>query len=309
LRSARALACLAMLLLAARCSDRQDAIAADVPKLEIRGSVGEAQTATAVASIDGRIAAINVQEGAVVQPGTVIATLRNATVERDLAYAKAQTAVAEERLRAARRGIVRTVVSGEAKAREEAAAEILENREAKRNRYRELFKTRDVSKEELENAENEYAAALRDLLAERDRAQVELPRTDTGLLQLELEKARTELALIDDRRSMLNVTAPIGGTVTRVHARAGDNVFVRDPIVEIANNATAVVRGQIAPELMPHVRPGMLMEVKVFTVPPRRFTAPVRAVVPGTGGAVIAFELPNPDGVLQAGQQALITVK
>jgi membrane fusion protein (multidrug efflux system) len=244
-----------------------------------------------------------------VQPGAIIATLRNATVERDLAYARAQTAVAEERLRVARRGVVQTIVRGEAKAREEAAAEIFRNREAKRNRYRQLYQTRDVSKEELENAENEYAAALRDLLAERDRAQVELPRTDTGLLQLELEKARTELALIDDRRSMLNIAAPIGGVVTRVHARAGDNVYVRDPIVEIANNTTAIVRGQIAPELMRHVRPGMPMEVKVFTVPPRRFTVPVRAVIPGSGGAVIAFELPNPDGVLQAGQQALITVK
>lgn len=309
MRTVCALACVAVLLTTVRCTDRDDAIAADAPKLEIRAAVAEAQTAIAFASIDGRVAQMNVHEGSVIEAGAVIATLRNSSLDRDLAYARAQAALAEERLRLARHGAPAKSISGDARARQQATADVLKNREAKRNRYRELFKTRDVSKEELENAENEHALALREWLAERERAQAELPRTDTALLQLEVEKAKAELALIDDRKSMLTIVAPIGGTVTRVHARAGDHLFLRDPLVEISNNTTAIVRGQIAPELMRHVRPGMPLEVKVFTVPPRRFTVPVRAVVPGSGGATIALELPNPDGVLQAGQQALITVK
>ena len=303
------LAPFAVLFLTASCNDQDDAIAAGTPQLELRAAIASAQTANAVAAVDGRIASITVREGSLVKPGTVVATLVNLTMERDLAFARAQVAIAEQRLRNASRPAVRSMSAGDNAARERAAAQILKNRESKRNRYRQLYETRDVSKQELEDAENEYAAALRDWLAERERATVTIAQTDTGLLKLELERARSDEAFAADRKSMLTIVAPIGGIVTRVNARVGDSVFPRDPIVEIANNATAEVRAPIAPELLRYVRTGKPLEVKVFTVPPRRFSAPVRAIVPGANGATLVVELPNPDGVLQAGQQAVITVK
>lgn len=308
MRAPTAFLCVAVLLLA-RCGDDREAVAAGVPNVEIRAQVAAAQTATAVATVDGRVATIEVSEGAVVQPGQLIATLANASVERDLAHARAQVALAEQRLREARKPIAQRLVLGDAGARERAAKQILENRQTKRDRYRELFKTRDVSRQELEDAENEYAAALRDYLNERERASVKVIETDTSLLQLELEKAKAEEAFVNERKSLLRVVAPIEGVVTRVHARLGESIFTRDPVAEITNNKTVDVRGAIAPELMRYVRPGMPVEVKVFTVPPRKFTVPVKAVVPGGGGATLVVDLPNPDAVLQAGQQALITVK
>ena len=310
MRATGAWVCVAAALLLAACGDERDeAVAADVPKVEIRAQVASAQTATAIATVDGKVAGITVTEGTVVQPGQLLATLTNASVDRDLAHTRAQVAVAEQRLRDARRPIATSLILGDAGARERASAEILKNRETKRERYRELYKTRDVSKEELENAENEYAAALRDYLAERERASIKVVQTDTSLLQLELEKARAEEAYVNERKSLLRVVAPMGGVVTRVHARAGDSVFLRDPTAEISNNAVVDVRGAIAPELVRYVRAGMPVEVKVFTVPPRKFTVPVKAVVPAPSGATIVVDLPNPDAVLQAGQQAMITVK
>jgi multidrug resistance efflux pump len=306
--NARLALAIAALFLCTRCDNQQDAIAAGAPQLELRGEIASPQSAPAIAPVDGRVARISVREGSVVQAGTVVAALVNPTVERDVAFSRAQVAVAEQRLRAATRGNPRPA-SADNGARERAAATILANRESKRNRYRELFKTHDVTKEELENAENEYAAALRDWLAERERATATVAQTDTGLLQLELEKARSEEALAADRRNLLTIAAPIAGTVTRVNTRIGESVFPRDTIVEITDTTIAQVRAAIAPELMRYVRPGMPLQVKVFTVPPRRFTAPVRAIVPAAGGATVILDLPNPDGVLQAGQQAVITVK
>lgn len=310
MRAVTAFLCVAASLLFARCGEDREAVAADVPKVEIRAQVAAAQTATAVATVDGRIATLDVTEGAAVQPGQLLATLTNASIDRDLAHARAQVAVAEQRLRDARRPLAQTLVLGDAGARERAAKQILENRQTKRDRYRELFKTRDISKQELEDAENEYAAALRDYLGEKERAEVKVaPPADTSLLQLELEKAKAEEAFVSERKTLLRVLAPIGGVVTRVHARAGDSIFTRDPVVEITNNRTVDVRGAIAPELMRYLRPGMPVEVKVFTVPPRKFTVPVKAIVPAASGATLVVDLPNPDAVLQAGQQALITVK
>lgn len=298
----------AALLLAAGCNEQQDAVAAGVPELELRGEVGNADTAAAITSIDGRVASIAVKEGSLVEAGAVIATLSNATIDRDVAFARAQVAVAEQRLRDASHP-QRSSVKIDPQ-RERAAKAILANREAKRDRYRELYKTHDVAKQELEDAENEYSAALRDWLAERERATPPpAARADAGLLQLELEKARAEQAAAEDRKTLLTIVAPMSGTVTRVSTRAGESVFPRDTIAEITDNTKAQVRAPIAPELVRYVRTGMPLQVKIFTVPPRRFTAPVRAIVPGNGGATLLIDLPNPDRVLQPGQQAVITVK
>lgn len=308
-RAARALLCVAVFALGSRCGEKPDANAAETPALEVRGAVAPAQMAVAAASIDGRIAEVFVQEGAPVQPGTLVARIVNAVIERDLAYAKAQVAAAELRLRDARRPLAQTLILGDSGARERASAEILKNRESKRNRYRQLYASRDISKQELEDAENEYASALRDWLVERERASQKVIQTDTGVLQLELERAKAEVVFATERRALLDVKAPIGGIVTRVHTRAGESIFTRDPVVEIANTATVEVRGLIAPELTRYVRRGMPVETKVFTVPPRRFTVPIKNVLPAAGGATLIVELPNPDGVLQEGQSAVVTVK
>ncbi len=291
------------------CRSKPEAAADETPQLEVRAAVGPPQTATAITAVDGRVSAVTVSEGTKVQSGGPIATLVNPAIDRDIAYAKAQLAIAEMRLRDARRPIAQSLILGDAGARERASAEILKNREAKRDRYRHLFETHDISKQELEDAENEYAAALRDWLAEHERASQKVIQTDTTVLQLELERARAEVAFTEERRGLLEVKAPMTGTITRVVARPGESVFARDPVAEISNTTTVEVRGTIAPELQRYVRSGMPVEVKVFTVPPRRFTVPVKNILPGAGGATLIVELPNPDGVLQEGQTATITVK
>lgn len=287
------------------CTEKPEAEAADMPRLEIRATVATPQTANAISAVDGRVATLLVSEGSVVRQGAVIATITNPGVDRDIAYAKAQVAVAEQRLREARRPIAQSLILGDAGARERASAEILKNREAKRDRYRQLYASRDISKQELEDAENEYAMALRDWLVERERASQKVIQTDSSILQLELDRAKAELSFANERRTLLEVRAPISGVVTRVAARPGETIFPRDPIVEIANSATVEVRGTIAPELQRYVHNGMPVEVKVMTVPPRRYTVPVKNVLPGT----VVVELPNPEGVLTAGQSAVITVK
>jgi membrane fusion protein (multidrug efflux system) len=293
------------------CNEQPSASAAATPEIELKATVADAQTATASAPIDGRVATVPVREGANVNIGDVIATLTSASLERDLVNARAEVALAEKRLKDARAPIAMALVLGDAGARERAAAEILRNREAKRDRYRDLYKTRDVSKQELEDAENEYAVAMRDWLGERERQTTKVIRTDTGVLELELQRAQANVAYVEERRGLLVVKAPMPGTITRVHVRVGDNVYTRDPVADLANTATVEVRAAIAPELLRHVRPGMPVEVKVLTVPPRHYSQPITRVTGagGTGGAAISVQIPNPDGLLQPGQSAVVTVR
>jgi HlyD family secretion protein len=291
---------LAVVPLLAGCRGEQQAVAANVAQLDIKATVAPAQTATVTAPFDGRIAALNVREGGIVKAGDIVATLSNPTVERDAASARVQLALAEYHLRHAGKPPRGAKVS-------EATEALVRARKSKVERYRGLYKTRDVSIEELENAEAEYAMALR----EREAYRQAPVTSDPELLRLEVEKARAEAALVADRQSRLTVTAPIAGIVTKLLVNQGESVFPRDPLMEIANAATLDVRGSIAPELMRYVRSGMPAEVKVFTVPPRRFTATIKNIIPPTdpSGATIVVSVPNPDNVLQPGTPAVITVR
>jgi multidrug resistance efflux pump len=303
---------IAVALLLVRCGEQPGAAnAAATPQLELKGAVAQVKTGAASAAIDGRVATLNTPEGASIRAGDVVATLTNSSIERDLAHVRAEIAVAERRLKEARKPIAMSLVLGDAGARERAAAEILKNREAKRDRYRELFKTHDISRQELEDAENEYAAAMQNWLAERERQTTKIVATDTSVLELELARARADEKFVLERKELLIVKAPMGGVVTRVLVRPGDNVYTRDPLVEIADTSTVDVHVAIAPELLRHVRVGMPVEVKILTVPPRRFTQPVRSITRGGGptGAILVVQVPNPDGVLQAGQNAMVTVR
>ncbi|HEX7807581.1 MAG TPA: efflux RND transporter periplasmic adaptor subunit, partial [Thermoanaerobaculia bacterium] len=174
--------------------------------------------------------------------------------------------------------------------------------------------TRDITNDELETARLEYAAARRDLNAERkslESSQVAAQAIDPALMKLDVDRARAELAVIEDRERQLRVLAPIAGIVTRIQAAPGDSIYPRDPLLEITDASTVEVRGAIAPELLRHVRPGLPVEVKVFTVPPRRFQAQIKTVVPPAAGsgATISVPISNPDGVLQPGTTAIITVR
>lgn len=294
------------------CRERQEAVASEVPNLEVKAEIAKPQSANVVAPYDGRIETIGVAEGASVKAGDIIVTIKNPTVERDVAYSRAQLAIAEYRLRnatAPRRAAPRGSNNDQ---RIAAIADIVKSRKSRLDRYERLYKTHDVTADELENARMEYAAAMRDLSAERNaRQQAEIAApSDPALLQLDLERARAEAAVVEDRQRQLTVTAPINGVVTRVFASAGETIFPRDPILEITNTSTLEVRGLIAPELLRHVRAGMPVEVKVFTVPPRRFTANIRNITPPTGeGAAIVVVIANPEGVLQPGTAATITVR
>jgi multidrug resistance efflux pump len=293
---------------ASSCRPRPDAVAAEVPQLEIKAEVATPRTASVVAPYDGRVEAIRVAEGANVRAGDVIATIVNPTVARDLAYSRAQVALAEYRLRNARdpRRSTPEPTARDDDDRLRAAAEIVQTRKARLDRYEGLFKSRDITADDLENARLEHAAAVRDLAASESTVDA----ADPALLQLDLDKARAEADVIEDRERKLTVTAPMNGVITRVLATAGDAIFPRDPLFEVTDFSTLAVHGPIAPELVRHVRAGMPVDVKIFTVPPRRFSAAIASVVGGANGsAMLVVPVANPDGVLQGGMPATITVR
>lgn len=289
------------------CRDDSADAAATLPKVEVRAQVAPIESVAVSAPFDGKVATINATVGAPVHAGDVVVTLENPGVERDLAYARASVASAEWRLRALAKPVKRLPPNEW----ENTAQQILREKEKKLERYRALLARGDVSAQEVNDVAIEVAAARRDWMAERERRAAAPEQTDPALLRMELDRANADLALAEDRKGQLTLTAPAAGIVSNVIAKRGDRVFPRDPLLEIANASSVRVTAQVAPELIRYVRAGQLVDVQVLTIPPHRFRERITQVIPPgtTGGPAIVVAVPNPDRMLQPGTPAMITVR
>lgn len=282
------------------------------PPIEIKAIVHPAQSMTITAQIDGQVQSLAVREGATISAGAPIVELSNPAVERDAALARAQLAWIDEQLRR------RARMPSQTSARREDTLEIMEKiLEVKRRRFetmKQLRKTNDVTLRELEQAEVDYLASLRDY-NERRLSAGAVPGADSELLRIEREKTAAQERFATHRQVLLRITSPIAGVVTRLHVAPGQAVFPRDPIAEVSDSASLQVRGNVAPELLGYIRPGMSVEVKVLSVPPRTFADEIEYVIPvsragsQSRAATVVVVIPNPDGSLQPNTEALITLR
>ena len=271
---------------------------------------------TVVAQIDGRVEQIGTSEGASVAEGGVLVQLINAAVERDAEVTRAQLEMIDRRLRGSSpRGPVAAARPTDSLAISE---KILELKRRRFDKMKSLRGTNDVTARDLEQAEVEYLAALRDYNNERRSmagGSAAAVTADPELLRIERQKTMAEQRFAAHRQSLLRVVSPMTGVVTRLHVTPGQPVYPRDPIADITNISTLHVRGEVAPELLRYIRPGTRVDVKILSVPSRTFADEVDYVIPvqGSGGetraAAVVVSIPNPDGALQPNTEALITLR
>ena len=300
----------AFLLYCKQSESRADA----PPPIEIKATLHPAQSMTITAQIDGQVRSIAAREGAKIAANGEIAELTNPMVERDAALARAQLAWAEARMR--RGGGSASPTDTRPRDSLKSAGKILELKRQRFEKMKQLRTTNDITARELEVAEVEYLAAQRDYDQER-RVAAGAPRTpdDPELLRIERQKSIAEERFAAQRRSLLHLTSPISGTVTRVYVSVGQGVYPRDSIAEVADVATLHVQGNVAPELLRYIKPGMRVEVKVFSIPSRTFVDEIEYVVPVQGAAaesrsaLVVVTIPNPDGSLQPNTEALLTLR
>jgi membrane fusion protein, heavy metal efflux system len=315
LRKSLPLALLLCLPFTVNCRRDVTAAASEPPPIEIRATVQPAQAMTVIAQIDGQVSSIAVREGSTVTAGSEILQLANPSVERDAAYARAQREWVDARSR--RSGRVPAPAAGQPRGNMEISARILELKRQRLEKMKALRNTRDITARDLEHAEVEYLAALRDYNNERRAISgvpaAAVPGESPELLRIEREKIAAEEKFALQRRSLLRVTTPIGGIVTRIHAVPGQPVFPRDPIADISDVTTMHVRGNVAPELLRFLRPGQRVDVKILSVPPRTFADEIEYVIPVQAGgartATVVAAIPNPDGSIQPNTEALITLR
>jgi len=290
---------LAVMLFAQACANTPEPRELTPHTVEMRGELVASRSVTLSAPFDGTVKRLVVREGDVVHEGDELLELTNPELDHNVAIARAQRELAERRM----------IASPDDVAITEAAA-IAKRKKGKRDRYRALYATHDVTLQEVEEAENEYSAALRDLAAMR-ASNSGNPR----IAAIEAERARAEEKLSEERMRSMTLRAPIEGTVTRLEAMEGREASARAPLVEVTSMSALEARADVDPDLLRVIRPGMSVEARIMTVPPRVMLDKVAYVVPfrqgqqGERHATVVVNIPNPDHSLQPGTPVVLTVK
>jgi len=295
---------LALLLPVLACADRSESGTLTPRSVDLKAEVTASRTASVTAPFEATVRRVAVREGQNVNAGDVLFELSNPEVDRNAEVARIQREYAEARLHAAVRPV-------EHRSAEAATARIVALKKSKLDRLKALLATHDVTQQEVEDAEQEYAAAQRDLINIRNSAPA---APQTRLAEIELERARADEQLAQSRRQTLTVRAPIAGVVTQISAMEGHDAAAREPLAVVTSLSSVDVRADVAPDLLRIARPGTPVEVKVLSVPPRVFLDKVAYVVPsrpsaqGEPRAAVVATLANPDGALQPGTPATLTI-
>jgi membrane fusion protein, multidrug efflux system len=92
--------------------------------------------------------------------------------------------------------------------------------------------------------------------------------------------AKADAQLMRTRLDFTRVTAPIAGVVTAKHVERGGAVSANDPMFEIADDATLVVRVRVSEMDVVNLAPGAEVAVELDAYPDRRVPARIRRIFP-----------------------------
>lgn len=298
-------------ILTLRCQAVQPTLGSEVRNIEIKAVTAPSRTLTLASPVDGKVVRIAVRQGDSIADGGTVITLSNPAIERDYELARAQRSLAESNLFTTETPMASSFNLASTRAVTGALELVLENKRAKLQRYRELRRRNDVSEQELEDAENEYAWAQRDYLSQQRSPVLLANNSNRRVLEVELAKARAEEKAARERIRSLTITSPLAGTVTSIRAIEGQFLYARDAVADITDLSTMEVRGEVPADLINFVHPGMQVEVKVFTVPARTVRATIDHVVPAPADGAspeVVVMLANEKNVFRPKTPAKITV-
>ncbi len=216
---------------------------ADDGALVARGSVELPEIDLSV-PIAARVVAIRVEEGAVVAAGDTIALLSQADLPSSLVAQRARVGMAGANLKDLEAG-ARPEELKRAEAELAAAGAEAERTATDLERFKSLYATEVIARQQLDNAETATKVA-----AERRRVAAEAlavlragtRRDRVAMARSELAGAQAALAMIEARATDLVIIAPVAGRILTRQAEPGEFLAPGVPAVTLGDTARSYVR-------------------------------------------------------------------
>ncbi len=308
--------------------------------LALDGQVAPLQESTLASQQSGLVASVEVNEGARVGAGQVVAKIDDSTLRAQLAQAQAQVLQAQATLASSglQQPITSQQVSGNVTSAQQGLAQAnnslqsanaaLENARLLYNSNNALFKQGYVAQTVLEQSRANYVSAQQQVAsaknaviqqqaavqtARQNMGQTGIAVEDTAAKRGALEAARAQVRLLQTQIAQTTITAPFAGVVTARLLDPGAYASPNAPIVRLSQIDAVYVNVNVPDDSLPYVRKGTMVQYTTSSLGNRTFTGTVFDVnaVPtqGTLSYRARIRQENPDFQLRGGMLVSISVR
>lgn len=238
---------------------------ADDDRLVLSGSI-EARTVEVGSLVGGRVAKVEIDEGAEVKAGQTLLTLETDLIDAQIARQRALIAEAEARLALAEAG-PRSEARSRARVEWEAARTDL-------GRIESLYRDGLVGRAEYDRV------LVRETVARKthEEAASGSRGEEIAAARAAVERERAQLGYLERQSAELEVRAPVAGRIEAFDLRPGDLVAPNQPVATLLEPGELWVRVYVPEPLLGRVRVGAPVAVRVDTWPERRFAGRVAEV-------------------------------
>ncbi|MEZ6092387.1 MAG: efflux RND transporter periplasmic adaptor subunit, partial [Pirellulaceae bacterium] len=238
--------------------------------------------ATMGSAVDGRVLEYNIEAGQPVAAGEGLAQLRTATIEIEIAAAKAELRLRSAELEELQNGALVEELQ-QAEARLASTSADLELAKSRVERARSLDRVSGaISAEELDAVQSQLAKA--EQMQIEAKSAFKLMNDGPRREQIEQAQARVDaqaemVRLLEDRLLKYTVRTPFEGYVVLEHTQAGAWVKQGDPVADVVSIDPIKVEAHVPEANIPFVTIGDEVTCYSETLQ-QEFTATVKRIVP-----------------------------
>lgn len=232
--------------------------------LTLYGNVDQRQVSLSFNASE-RIASMNVEEGARVKKGDVLAQLATEPLQLSIAQTKAQIAQQEAIVTKLHNGS-RPEEINEAAATVSNATATAENARVTYERLRQLRESGAISQQELDNAEARYNEAVANVNRTEASHQLAVagPRSeDIAAAEAQLAALKEQLKMAEYKLSQATLVAPENGTIRNRLMQPGDMAAPNKPVYLLSLDTTKWVRAYVNEKDLGRIYEGMPATVTI----------------------------------------------
>ena len=222
------------------------------------------------------IETVAVKEGQTVSHGQVLVTLDGKDLRTDLAHMKEQLVAAEDERKIADAGGAPEELAQLDSDLVKTNAEI-DRLRRERDSLERLYSRQAATRQEVEQAKTALDKAETDkrLIQEKRSAITQRSKPQAERAALRIEEARNSIRSLEEKLRAAQVTAPAGGTVFSLAARAGTYVHTGDLLAELADLRHLRVRVFVDEPELGSLNEGQAVEITWEALPGRTWTGQV----------------------------------
>ncbi len=271
-------------------------------RVETVGTLQAFEEVTISSEAEGRVTEVLVDLGDRVRRGQTLCTIHPEEQQYAVAQQEAQLRQALDRLGLKSETDQVKDIHSVPEVRKSAAD--LYEAEQRYNRTRELVAQQIASRQDLDQAESRYKAAL---------ANHEYTLHQVQNLISQVAQFRAALALARKRLRDTTAEAPFPGSIKERLVHLGQYVKPQTPLYVLVNSDPLRLRADVPEKMAPWVRVGNAVEVRVEAHPDRTFTGRVSRVSPAVDEQKRTFAIealiPNGQDLLRPGFYGKATVQ